>query len=96
MRLDVFLKQSRLIKQREAAKKACDQGMVRMQGHPVKPSRDMQVGDCFSVEWPTRRVEVEVMDVPEGNVSKSRSQTLYRVLTAEDIPEEGFTLEQKS
>ncbi|MBM3265562.1 MAG: RNA-binding S4 domain-containing protein [candidate division Zixibacteria bacterium] len=85
MRIDVFLKHTRLIKQREAAKKACDQGMVTMEGKPVKPGREVHVGDRFSVEWPTRRVEVEVLDIPAGNVSKTRSQTLYRLLGVVDI-----------
>jgi ribosomal 50S subunit-recycling heat shock protein len=85
MRIDLFLKLSRLIKQREAAKKACDRGMVFVNGRPAKPGREVQAGDRLAVEWPHRRLEAEVVEIPAGNVSKPRSQTLYRILNSEAL-----------
>ncbi len=83
MRIDLFLKQSRIIKQRDAAKKACDRGMVSISGRPAKPGHQVGVRDIVVVEWPHRRLEFEVLDVPAGNVSKDRAQSLYVVLSDE-------------
>ena len=85
MRIDVFLKVSRLIKQREAAKKACDQGMVRLDGRTAKPGSDLQPGARLTIEWPSRRLEVEVLETPSGNISKMRSLSLYRLLNETDL-----------
>lgn len=83
MRVDIFLKRSRIIKQRDAAKKACDRGMVSISGRPAKPGHQVAARDVVVVEWPHRRLELEVLDVPEGNVSKDRAQSLYNVLSDE-------------
>lgn len=83
MRVDLFLKRSRIIKQRDAAKKACDRGMVTISGRPAKPGHQVAARDIVVVEWPHRRLELEVLDVPAGNVSKDRAQSLYNVLSDE-------------
>lgn len=83
MRVDLFLKRSRIIKQRDAAKKACDRGMVSISGRLAKPGHQVAARDVVVVEWPHRRLELEVLDVPEGNVSKDRAQSLYHVLSDE-------------
>lgn len=83
MRIDLFLKQSRIIKQRDAAKKACDRGMVSISGRSAKPGHQVGAKDIVVVEWPHRRLEFEVLDVPAGNVSKARAQSLYVVLSDE-------------
>lgn len=83
MRVDLFLKRSRIIKQRDAAKKACDRGMVSISGRPAKPGHQVAARDIVVVEWPHRRLELEVLDVPAGNVSKDRAQSLYNVLSDE-------------
>lgn len=83
MRIDLFLKQSRIIKQRDAAKKACDRGMVFISGRSAKPGHQVGAKDIVVVEWPHRRLEFEVLDVPAGNVSKGRAQSLYVVLSDE-------------
>lgn len=92
MRIDLFLKVSRLIRQREAAKKACDQGMVLLDGRTAKPGTDLQPGARLTIEWPSRRIEVEVLEIPSGNVSKTRSQSLYRLLNEKDLSEADDTL----
>ena len=83
MRIDLFLKRTRIIKQRDAAKKACDRGMVSISGRPAKPGHQVTAKDVVVVEWPHRRLEFEVSDVPAGNVSKGRAQSLYVVLSDE-------------
>ncbi|MBI4551808.1 MAG: RNA-binding S4 domain-containing protein [Candidatus Latescibacteria bacterium] len=81
MRIDLFLKLSRLIKQREAAKQSCERGLVRVDGRPVKPSREVRVGDRILLDLLDQHLEVEVLELPSGNVSKARSHTLYRVIS---------------
>ena len=86
MRVDQFLKRTRIIKQRDAAKKACDRGMVAISGRSAKPGHQVVAKDIIVVEWPERRLEIEVLDVPEGNVSKDKAQSMYNVLSDERVP----------
>lgn len=83
MRVDLFLKRTRIIKQRDAAKKVCDRGMVSICGRVAKPGHQVAANDVVVVAWPNRRLELEVLDVPVGNVSKDRAQSLYHVLSDE-------------
>ena len=62
MRLDKYLKVSRLIKRRTVANEACDNGRVSVNGRPVKASYDVKVGDKLEISMGTRTVAVEVLD----------------------------------
>lgn len=95
MRIDLFLKRSRIIKQRDAAKKACDRGMVFISGRPAKPGHQVAAKDIVVVEWPDRRLEFEVSDLPAGNVSKDRAQSLYVVLSDERSGDEPPGFEER-
>jgi len=88
MRLDVFLKVSRLIKQRSAAKDAVGHGLVTHNGAPAKAGREVKVGDRIGVETERRRMDVEVLEIPSGNVPKGRAATLYRVVSSEPLAPE--------
>lgn len=88
MRLDVFLKVSRLIKQRSAAKDAVEDGLITHNGTPAKAGREVKVGDRIGIETERRRLEVEVIEVPSGNVPKARAATLYRVISSEPLAED--------
>jgi ribosomal 50S subunit-recycling heat shock protein len=80
MRLDQFLKASRLIKQRTSAKWACESGRVEILGRTAKPGTIVRPGDEITVHLRDRSVRIRVLDVPTGNVSKSRARTLYEIL----------------
>ncbi len=88
MRLDVFLKVSRLIKQRTAAKDAIEDGVVTHHGGPAKAGREVKVGDRIGIETERRRLEVEVLEIPSGNVPKARAAMLYRVISSEPIEDD--------
>ena len=88
MRLDMFLKVSRLIKQRTAAIDAVEDGLITHNGAPAKAGRDVKVGDRIGIESERRRLEVEVVEIPSGNVPKARAATFYRVISSEPIAEE--------
>lgn len=79
MRLDKFLKVSRLIKRRTVANEACDAGRVLVNEKPAKASVNVKVGDTIEIQFGTSSVKVEVLDVQE-TVRKDEAKELYRYL----------------
>ncbi len=79
MRLDKFLKVSRLIKRRTVAKEACDAGRVLVNDKTAKASLNVKEGDVIEIQFGTRAVKVEVLDVQE-TVKKDEAKELYRYL----------------
>lgn len=77
MRVDKFLKVSRLIKRRTVANEACDGGRVSINGRTVKASADVKPGDRLSVAFGERTITVEVVSVDE-HASKSDAPAMYR------------------
>ena len=63
MRLDKYLKVSRLIKRRTVANEACDAGRVMINGKTAKAGTDVKVGDVIEIGFGTRNVKVQVLDV---------------------------------
>lgn len=79
MRLDKFLKVSRLIKRRTIANEACDAGRVLVNDKPAKASFSVKAGDVIQIHFGTSSVKVEVLDVQE-TVKKDEAKELYRYL----------------
>ena len=79
MRLDKFLKVSRLIKRRTVANEACDAGRVLVNDKAAKASYDVKNGDVIEIQFGTKSVKVEVLDVQE-TVKKDEAKELYRYL----------------
>lgn len=79
MRLDKFLKVSRLIKRRTVANEACDGGRVSVNGAPAKASREVKVGDVIEIGFGQRTVRVEVLSVAD-TVAKADAPAMYREL----------------
>ncbi len=77
MRLDKWLKVSRLIKRRTVANEACDNARVSANGRPVKASYDVKVGDVLELRFGERAVRVEVLTVAD-NVGKADAAAMYR------------------
>ena len=80
MRLDKYLKVSRLIKRRTVANEACDNTRVSVNGRPAKASYDVKVGDRIEILFGARTVAVEVLQVAE-NVRKDDAVGMYREIT---------------
>ena len=80
MRLDKFLKVSRLIKRRTVANSVSEMGRVFVNGNPAKPAKQLKIGDIIEIEYASGKEKVEVLKVPEGNVSIQESSMLYRVI----------------
>ena len=76
MRIDKFLKNSRLIKRRSLANETCDQGRVKINGKVAKPGSEIKIGDIIEIEFGTSIAKVEVSSVAE-HVSKQESKEMY-------------------
>ena len=79
MRLDKFLKVSRLIKRRTVANEACDAGRVLINERPAKASAQVKAGDVLEIQFGSKAVKVEVLNVQE-TVRKEEAQELYQYL----------------
>ena len=79
MRLDKYLKVSRIIKRRTVANNACDTEHVTVNGRPAKASYDVKIGDIIEITFGEKKLKFEVTQVKE-TVGKDAASTLYRVL----------------
>lgn len=79
MRLDKYLKVTRIIKRRTVANEACDGGRVSVNGKTVKASYDVKIGDVIEVAFGTKAFRVKVTDIKE-TVGKNDASTLYEVV----------------
>ena len=77
MRLDKFLKVSRLIKRRTVANSISEMGKVYVNGNVAKPAKQLKVGDIIKIEYTNKTVEVKVLVIPTGNVSIQEASSLY-------------------
>ena len=79
MRLDKYLKVSRLIKRRTVAREACDQGRVSLNGRPATAGANVKIGDVIEIAFGTRTVKAEILDVSE-TVRKEEAKEMYRYI----------------
>ena len=79
MRLDKYLKVSRLIKRRTVANEACDAGRVLVNDKVAKASLDVKVGDRIEIQFGTKSVKVEVLDVQDTS-RKDEAKELYKYI----------------
>ena len=81
MRLDKFLKVSRLIKRRTVANTVSELGRILVNGNAAKPAKQLKVGDIIEIEYSNRVEKVEVLIIPTGNVSVQEAGSLYKVIS---------------
>ena len=79
MRLDKYLKVTRIIKRRTVANDACDSAHVSVNGRPAKASYDVKIGDVVEVTFGARTLKFKVLDVKE-TVGKNDASSLYEVI----------------
>ena len=79
MRIDKFLKVSRVIKRRTVAQEACDGGRIEINGKVVKPSKDVNVGDIVTVAFGNRTMQFEVLSTDEHQTKQS-AENMYRII----------------
>ena len=79
MRLDKFLKLSRLIKRRTVANEACDAGRVSLNGKVARASAEVKAGDIVGITFGTRKIEVRVLSIQEVKKKKEASE-MYEIV----------------
>lgn len=79
MRLDKYLKVTRIIKRRTVANEACDAAHVTVNGRPAKASYDVKIGDVVDITFGARTLRIRVLEVKE-TVGKNDAASLYEVL----------------
>ena len=90
MRLDTFLSDTRLIKRRTQAKKACEDGLVLLDGRAAKPGKEVRPGNIITINFAHRILEVEILDVPARSPRKEEAKNFYRTIREEKRREELF------
>lgn len=79
MRLDKYLKNSRLIKRRTVAKDACSGEKVYLNGKQAKPSAEVKVGDIVEIVFGERRIKAEILDISD-RATKDAAKEMYRII----------------
>ncbi len=79
MRLDKFLKVSRIIKRRTIANEACDAGRVTVNGKTARASYDVKINDVIEISFGTRNVKVSVLSVNE-TIHKEDAALMYKII----------------
>ena len=79
MRLDKYLKVSRIIKRRTVANEACDKGRIHVNGKPAKASYDVKAGDIIELHFGEKITKAEVLSVAE-HVKKEGAAELYKII----------------
>lgn len=91
MRLDLFLKASRLILRRTLAQQFCDAGKVSVNDIKAKSSREIKTGDEIEIKKGNRTTRVKVLEIPaRKQVAKHEAANLYEVLSEESTGEDLF------
>jgi ribosomal 50S subunit-recycling heat shock protein len=87
MRLDLFLKISRLVKRRTLARELCDAGRVLVNGHEAKPGKEIKAGDTITLKYTSRTLDLKVLDMPVSP-KKAPAETFYTVTSETKLPRE--------
>lgn len=86
MRLDLFLKVSRLIQRRSLAQEFCDAGLVKVNGAAAKSSKEIKNGDLIEIKRPNRLLGIKVLEVPaKKQVSKQDAVNLYEIVSEDRL-----------
>ena len=80
MRLDKFLKVSRIIKRRTVANEVCDMARVFVNYNPAKPAKQLKEGDIITIEYKVKTLKAKVLKIPNGNVSVNEAPLLYEII----------------
>ena len=78
MRLDLFLKTSRLVKRRTIAQEMCIAGRVQLNGHDAKPAKEVRPGDVITLKFSSRIIDLNVLEIPISS-KKASFATCYAV-----------------
>lgn len=88
MRLDLFLKLSRLIPRRTLAQEFCDKGLITVNGTAAKSSKEVKTGDRIGIKRRDVITSVEIVEVPaKKQLSKSEAHEIFKIVSTETAPD---------
>ncbi len=87
LRIDNFLRQSRLVKRRTLAKELCEEGAVTLNGRPARAGKEVAPGDRLGLRLWNRRLTIEVEQIPESAPSAVEARKLYRIVEESRVEE---------
>ncbi len=90
MRIDLYLKRCGLMKHRSLAKRACANGIVRLNGVRAKPSKEVKVGQGVAIHFRDHLLKIEILGIPGKSVPKKEVQQFYRIVSDEPKPSPSF------
>jgi ribosomal 50S subunit-recycling heat shock protein len=90
MRLDLFLKTSRLVKRRTVAQEMCVAGRVLVNGHEAKPAKEVNPGDVVTLKFSSRIVDLVIVGMINASSRKMSPEELYRIKSETRLPKEIF------
>jgi ribosomal 50S subunit-recycling heat shock protein len=82
MRLDLFLKWSRVILRRTLAKDTCDAGRVTVNGEEAKAGREVRAGDTVSIRLPRRQLTFRIRSIPSHNPGKEGAREMIEIMSS--------------
>jgi len=89
VRLDLFLKTSRLIPRRSLAQEFCDAGLIKINGAPGKSSKEVKVGDEIEIKRRSRITRLKVLEIPsQKQISKQLAPNLFEILSEEILEDD--------
>jgi ribosomal 50S subunit-recycling heat shock protein len=88
VRLDLFLKTSRLIKRRTVAREMCDNGRVLVNGHEAKPAKEVKQGDVITLKFSSRIINLKILGALAAPSLKTPPEDLYTVTSETRLPKE--------
>lgn len=84
MRLDKFLKVSRIIKRRTVAKEVCDTGRVLINGKPSKPGAEVKIDDILEIQYASGSIKATILNISE-HVTKESAKEMYTIISGHEI-----------
>lgn len=87
MRLDKYLKVSRIIKRRSVAKEACEGGRVSINQKIAKPGTEIKVGDIIEIQFASKSLKAKITSIVE-HIKKEQAREMYEILLGEEDKEE--------
>jgi ribosomal 50S subunit-recycling heat shock protein len=89
MRLDLFLKVSRLIPRRSLAQEFCDAGLIKVNGLTAKSSKEVKIGDEIEIKRRNRLTKIKVLEIPaKKQVSRQYAADIYEIISEEILQDE--------
>ncbi len=83
LRVDVLLHRLCLARSRSEAKAACEADAVLLDGRPARPSQTVMAGQTIQIRYPSRQLEIELLEVPGKSTSRKAARDLYRIVRDE-------------